>query len=655
MASIGYEGERGELKRITFRDASGKQKTLRLGKCSERAAQNALAGFERVLEAHRLGSTIHADGVRWLEAIDDRIHARVVALGLAQPRDTTVMTLGILLDRFDAAASVKPSTRAAYRQTTESLRKHLGGDAPLTELTPAHADGWRKAIAESGLAPATVAKRVHVARAIFKRAVRWGLIPSSPFADLRAGSQSNPERAYYVAPESIRAILAACPDDEWRAIVALSRYAGLRCPSEIVALRWGDVNWERLRLTVRSPKTAGHEGHAVRVVPIAPELRPILQSLFDRAEVGVEAVVPRLRDPAMNLRTTFGKIIARAGVTPWPRLFHNLRASCACDWVERFPAHVVAGWLGHSPLIAARHYLQTRDAHFDLATGGKGEPATNPATQAPQSDSTGDQAETQDPGIPADLVGAGVGCDPVESEGMGDTGLEPVTSSLSWKRASQLRQSPVLERVYGLEAGPARNGSRASALDGGHDYAALQVGRSGATGLLDRHREEFNAPDTDRGLDRDNEILRATVKDPDADPDRLSRGVTSATVHNPDLVLLAGGVIPRQAVEAQESPHGTRAPNHVAINALDFGVFPLNPSGGKTPAVREQPLSLLHKRQPLGGRLDNQSRPPPENGQEQAHRRDEPTRALERAGRPGACSHARAGPGRVPKVRSAPG
>lgn len=167
----------------------------------------------------------------------------------------------------------------------------------------------------------------------------------------------------------MRAILAACPNDEWRAIIALSRYAGLRCPSEIVALRWGDCNWERGRLTVRSPKTAGHEGHAVRVVPIAPELRPILQDLFDRAEVGVEAVVPRLRDPKMNLRTQFERIIAKAGAKPWPRLFHNMRASCATDWVERFPTHVVAGWLGHSPMIAAQHYLQVRDAHFDLAAG----------------------------------------------------------------------------------------------------------------------------------------------------------------------------------------------------------------------------------------------------------------------------------------------
>jgi integrase len=437
VASIGYEGTRGELKRILYRDAAGKQQSLRLGKCSERAAQNARAGFERVLEARRVGSTIHPDGVRWLEAINDRLHARVAKLGLTEPRKgAALVTLGMLLDRFDAAGSVKAGTRTTYLQALGMLREHLGETTPLGSITPAHADDWRKAIAEpkpgpdnkgepaKALAPATVAKRVRVAKAVFRKAVKWGLIPSSPFADLRAGSQSNPDRAFYVAPESIRAILAACPDDQWRAIVALSRYAGLRCPSEIVALRWGDVNWERGRLMVRSPKTAGHEGHAVRVVPIAPELRPILQDLFDRAEVGVEAVVPRLRDPAMNLRTTFGKIIAKAGVKPWPRLFHNMRASCATDWVERFPAHVVAGWLGHSPLIAAQHYLQTRDAHFDLATG-KGEAAAIPATQAHQSDPTAEQAQTQNPQNPADLVGAGVGCDPVEREQVTPWGFEP--------------------------------------------------------------------------------------------------------------------------------------------------------------------------------------------------------------------------------------
>lgn len=440
MASIGREGDNGERKRILFRDAKGKQKPLRLGKCSEKAAASALAGFERVLEAHRLGTTIHPDGVRWLESIDDRLHARVAKLGLCEPRKgAAVVTLGELLDRFDAAASVKPSTRAAYRQTTNSLREHLGDGTALASIDAAAADRWRKAIADSGLAPATVAKRVHVARAIFKRAVRWGLIPTSPFADLRAGSQANPDRSVYIPRDTIAAVMEACPDDQWRAIVALSRYAGLRCPSEVVGLRWGDVNWERGRLTVRSPKTAGHEGHAARVVPIAPELRPILLALFDQAEPGTQAVVPRLRDPSMNLRTTFTKIIHRAGAKPWPRLFHNLRASCATDWVERFPAHVVAGWLGHSPMIAATHYLQTRDAHFDLAAGieGAGEAAakaaTNPATHTRPSGSTGEQptrpSASKNPGKHGVLVAGGIACDAVENAGNGRGGIRTLADS----------------------------------------------------------------------------------------------------------------------------------------------------------------------------------------------------------------------------------
>ena len=196
MASIGREGERGELKRIIYRDAAGKQRSLRLGKCSERAALNALAGFERVLEAHRVGSTIHPEGVRWLEAIDDRLHARVVRLGL-----------------------------------------------------------------------------------------------------------------------------------------------------------------------------------------------------------GVE---PRNRAPMVTLANLLERSV---------------------------PAHVVAGWLGHSPLIAARHYLHTRDAHFDMATG-VGQAARNPATQVRPSDTTDKHAKAQSLEIPAVMVGCGSGCDPVKSGKVGATGFEPVTSAM---------------------------------------------------------------------------------------------------------------------------------------------------------------------------------------------------------------------------------
>ena len=45
---------------------------------------------------------------------------------------------------------------------------------------------------------------------------------------------------------------------------------------------------------------------------------------------------------------------------------------------------VVASWLGHSPLIAAQHYLQTRDAHFDMAAGGAMGGATGDVPDGPE-------------------------------------------------------------------------------------------------------------------------------------------------------------------------------------------------------------------------------------------------------------------------------
>ena len=60
---------------------------------------------------------------------------------------------------------------------------------------------------------------------------------------------------------------------------------------------------------------------------------------------------------SVKLKTTLEKIVVWAGYKPWPRLLQNLRASCATDWVEKYPTHVVAKWLGHSPNVAAAHYL----------------------------------------------------------------------------------------------------------------------------------------------------------------------------------------------------------------------------------------------------------------------------------------------------------
>ncbi|GIS62067.1 MAG: hypothetical protein CM1200mP2_42920 [Planctomycetaceae bacterium] len=130
------------------------------------------------------------------------------------------------------------------------------------------------------MAESTIRKRCGFAKQFLASAVKHELIPANPFEDLKSGSVTNPSRYYFVTREEADRVLDACPDAEWRLLFALSRYGGLRCPSEHFALRGGDVNWDRNRMTVRSPKTEHHPGGESRVIPLFPELRPHRETVF---------------------------------------------------------------------------------------------------------------------------------------------------------------------------------------------------------------------------------------------------------------------------------------------------------------------------------------------------------------------------------------
>ena len=70
----------------------------------------------------------------------------------------------------------------------------------------------------------------------------------------------------------------------WRIIIVLARYGGLRCPSEVLSLEWRQVDWERNRVTVPSPKTDRYEGKESRTIPLFPELRTYLED--ETGEIG---------------------------------------------------------------------------------------------------------------------------------------------------------------------------------------------------------------------------------------------------------------------------------------------------------------------------------------------------------------------------------
>ena len=103
-------------------------------------------------------------------------------------------------------------------------------------------------------------------------------------------------------------------------------------------------------------------------------------------------------------------------------MWHNLRSSCQTELTETFPSHVVTAWLGNSERIAEKHYLQVLDSHFAKAVLPSPKTTRNPTRAEPEttrSTAHGAPMNTKTPYLQG-----------VRGLGMGDTGFEPVTSTV---------------------------------------------------------------------------------------------------------------------------------------------------------------------------------------------------------------------------------
>ncbi|MFN9976277.1 MAG: tyrosine-type recombinase/integrase, partial [Phycisphaerae bacterium] len=249
-------------------------------------------------------------------------------------------------------------------KSAQKMLNRFFGNRNLREITPDDAAKFRRWLDESHLGENT--KRTHVAGAkmFLNAAKRRKLVEENPFEGQKASLIIDRSRDFYLSRANAMKIIDACPDAEWRLIVALWRFAGLR-KMEIFHLRWEHVLWDKGRMLVTCQKTAHHEGKGSRFVPTA-DILPYLEAVFHEAPEGTQRVITRFTASNVNLAKPFEKIITAAGLTVWPKLIQNLRASCETDWLDSgIAAHVVAKWIGHSVKVQNDNYAQVDDHHFD--------------------------------------------------------------------------------------------------------------------------------------------------------------------------------------------------------------------------------------------------------------------------------------------------
>jgi integrase len=270
------------------------------------------------------------------------------------------------------ASEVKPKTLKLYRLYQSIFFETFSPSEPIEKVTTERLLEWKTSLLTK-YATASVAGIVRVAKTVFEWAFDNDWLPRNPLKKIPNGSFVNRENDRIISMEEYTKLLDACPNQEWRSILALARIGGLRCPSELKQLRWADIDWTQNRFTVHSPKTERHEGHRERLVPLFPELRAELNRhcLLDETE-GNEFVIKHFQKTSWNLNTPFQTIARRAGLGTIIRPFDNMRMSRSNEVLARWGQAKESLWIGHSEKVMRDHYLTLSDGDFSDAAGVHG-------------------------------------------------------------------------------------------------------------------------------------------------------------------------------------------------------------------------------------------------------------------------------------------
>ncbi len=200
----------------------------------------------------------------------------------------------------------------------------------------------------------TVRREIAVLRVLFRRAVEWDVLTSSPVLGLRRVREP-PHRTRFLTPEEWRRFLAAAP--AWlKPIATLAVLTGMRL-KEVVGLRLDD--WDRDAHLLHVPTDS--KTPQARTIPLSAEAEAVLTSLprpptrsgfLFRDGEGEPYATASGRN-----RITKATIAAMRAAGIERASFHTLRHTAA-TWMVRagVPLYEVQRILGHStPLMTQRY------------------------------------------------------------------------------------------------------------------------------------------------------------------------------------------------------------------------------------------------------------------------------------------------------------
>ncbi len=255
----------------------------------------------------------------------------------------------------DVASRALNLTTASRANYVDVLRLHVVpviGELRIEQVKPSHVSEVIVAMQDKGLSPSYRHQAHKAISHVFKMAIADGLVTSNPTRDVPAPRGTVKAKVVPDRDLVVRMIDEAA-DERLRTFLVLSAHTGLRI-SEVLALRWSDVNASTKSIAVRNGK--GGKARAVYLTPtLAAQLKAwrteqtrqrLAASWWSSEDWIITTEIGTQMDTHNWRRKHFNPLRDRLapGVTP-----HSLRHAFATVMLEEgVPMRVVAEQLGHA-------------------------------------------------------------------------------------------------------------------------------------------------------------------------------------------------------------------------------------------------------------------------------------------------------------------